>query len=127
MDGSLLFVIIYNLAVVFLVAPALTCLVETPIVCKALKYKNVPYICAINVITNVIFGAGLLMLNIYAKDAVLVYELLGEILVIPVAEALLLNLQTHRLKACFFTSYLSNAASFTIGFIVGKIVLAILT
>lgn len=115
MVGKLITVIL----VTFVMPPVLTCAIETPIIKKFLKVESILYICAVNVLTNVPFGMGsILIWNLFGSSYYYVYVALCEALIIPISEALLFIQVTDNKKRCFIGSYLSNAVSFLTGILV---------
>lgn len=103
----------------FILPPALTCLIEIPIVYFALKLKNCLFIGAVNVATNLTLQFLAIAVQYAFPGGRALFIIIMEIAVIPVAEALLYSFLSERTGKCFLVSYIANAASFTVGLLIG--------
>lgn len=114
-----------SVLVTLVVSPILTCLVETPIVKKLLHFDNILYICAVNVLTNVILNLCCYAVVWLRPSDYYLFLVISEALLIPISEAALFMLVSDMKKRCLRVSYLANAASFSAGMIMNVILKAI--
>lgn len=118
MVGKLIAVIL----AAFVMPPVLTCVTETPIVKKLLKIDSILYICAVNILTNVILNVSGFFIYRIEESLLNPFVAVSELIFIPVSEAILFMLVSDDKKRCFWVSYLANAVSFSVGLLVNYII-----
>ena len=123
---SVLFIILFFAATV-----GLTILIETPIIVRGRVTDNKAYIRGVNIVTNVLLNAvrlGLALLapavgTYAAETAGTVWFILGEAILVPVAEALAYRkISDAGTKRIFAFTYLANFASCAAGLVLEAII-----
>ncbi len=117
--------LLMSILVTLVVPPVLTCLVETPIVKKLLRFENILYICAVNILTNVTLNVLSFVIFLKIPSVYYLFLAVSEALLIPISEAALFMLISDKKIKCIWVSYLANAASFLAGIITNVILKAI--
>ena len=112
--------LIFSFFMILFIAPALTCLIEVPIIKKLKVTADTEYIIQINILTNLFLNCGAVLINnTLGYTGYLIYNIIFEALIIPVSEALLYSLISDlKLTRILYISYLANMISCTAGIII---------
>ena len=113
---------LYDYLNILIIAPLLTCLIETPII-RAFKItKNTKYIIAVNLLTNYTLNLIGIFINTGSKSAYIVWVAICEAIAIPLTEAWLYSkISDSEKKKIVFASYVANASSYLLGVILSLI------
>lgn len=104
---------------VLLIAPLLTCIIETPIIYSFKITKNIKYIIAVNLLTNYVLNLVGGVLYTKALTGYYVWVAVCEACVIPLSEAWLFSKISDKGKGkIIFASYVANVSSFLMGLLI---------
>ena len=116
----------------FVMMIALTVVIETPVIVRGGVTENRRYICAVNIVTNVILNmvlAGLLLLTPRVPDEELIrtvgraWFFLAELILIPLSEGFLYKkISSAGIKRILLFTYLANFASCGAGIVLDLII-----